>query len=210
MAMHQIVRACGHTETVNISGPYRDRDRGIEYQAALNCRDCVKAEHIEEARLSAQWAADNGLPPLQGSFAQVRYGEAIRAQAYGGGHMPIITPKEASKFVNTRSDETQNTTTAQHSDADTLAISDMKRIKAQTEDLYVRRFEEAARSKRGTEAVIVTFPGEANAMPILLALGRRQGIQCAIRRIKEAGWDLVGEARAAAQMREYGWMPTKE
>lgn len=44
MAKYQIERSCGHTETVNIGGRVKDRDRKAEWEAGRLCWDCYRKE----------------------------------------------------------------------------------------------------------------------------------------------------------------------
>lgn len=88
MAKTTITRTCGHTETVNICGPYKDRARQAEYEATRTCRECYlagqEASRNQAAAEAAESAAANGLPALQGSEKQVRWAEQVRAELLTG------------------------------------------------------------------------------------------------------------------------------
>lgn len=82
MAKTTITRTCGHTETVNISGPYKGRERQEQYEASKLCRECYIAQQQaqrEAANAAAAVASqEQGLPNLQGSEKQVAWAGTIR------------------------------------------------------------------------------------------------------------------------------------
>lgn len=84
MAKYQIERACGHTETVNICGPHKDRDRKAEYESGKLCHECyqakVQTERDAAAEQAAEQAAATGLPELAGSDKQIKWALQIRAE----------------------------------------------------------------------------------------------------------------------------------
>jgi hypothetical protein len=85
MAKYEITRACGHTETVQIVGPYAGRDRQAEYESGNLCYECYKArqaeKHAAESNAAAEAAQSSGLPALSGSEKQIAWAETIRATA---------------------------------------------------------------------------------------------------------------------------------
>jgi hypothetical protein len=92
MSTHTITRACGHDETANITGPYRDRERKAEFEATRLCRDCYRAK---------QDAADAaGLPDLEGTDKQVAWAKAIRRDVlsdldeYAEGYREMIAARK--------------------------------------------------------------------------------------------------------------------
>jgi len=84
MAKYQITRSCGHTETVNICGPGKDRDRKAEYESGKLCYECYQAKQRAErdaaAAQAAETAAETGLPELTGSEKQIKWALQIRAE----------------------------------------------------------------------------------------------------------------------------------
>lgn len=85
MAKYDITRACGHTETVQITGPIAGRDRQAEYESGKLCYECYKAKQAKqraaESQAAAEAAKSAGLPALTGSEKQVAWAETIRAAA---------------------------------------------------------------------------------------------------------------------------------
>jgi len=87
MSKKTITRSCGHTETVNISGPYKGRERQAEYEATKQCKACWQAEQ-EAKRAAANTAAADaaqaaGRPELQGTEKQVAWATTIREAKCG-------------------------------------------------------------------------------------------------------------------------------
>lgn len=85
MAKYEITRACGHQETIQISGPVAGRDRQAEYEAGKLCYECYLAykakQRADESRAAAEAAKSSGLPELTGSEKQVAWAETLRAEA---------------------------------------------------------------------------------------------------------------------------------
>jgi hypothetical protein len=79
-----ITRACGHEETVAIYGPYKDRERRLEYEATRLCADCYRAQKAAEQAAAKDEVADViaqlGLPELEGTPKQIAWAQSIRAQ----------------------------------------------------------------------------------------------------------------------------------
>lgn len=78
MARHNITRACGHKEVVNIVGPMKDRPRKIEWQRERLCRDCYRAEQVDKAQVRSD---ELGLASLTGTERQVNWAVQIRSEA---------------------------------------------------------------------------------------------------------------------------------
>lgn len=85
MAKHYITHNCGHTETHQLTGPLRDRDRQEQRLAEEPCTDCRNAQWREEREREnavAMAAAEaEGLPALEGTEKQVGWAESIRRSA---------------------------------------------------------------------------------------------------------------------------------
>jgi hypothetical protein len=83
MAKYNVIRRCGHEETVNLIGKNSDREWRLEnVEPDKLCRECWEAEKIaerekanEEAR---QQAIEQELPILTGSEKQIVWAETIR------------------------------------------------------------------------------------------------------------------------------------
>mgnify|MGYP001169648742 FL=1 len=79
-----ITRACGHEEQVAIYGPYKDRERRLEYEATKVCTECYRAQKAAEQAAAKDEVADVigqlGLPELQGTPKQIAWAQSIRAQ----------------------------------------------------------------------------------------------------------------------------------
>lgn len=81
----EIVRKCGHKETVKI-----EKTSDKEYRAWLIhdeekklCRGCWEAEAKEKAKAAKKAAKESGLPALKGSAKQKKWAETIRAEKLG-------------------------------------------------------------------------------------------------------------------------------
>lgn len=85
MAQHQIARSCGHTETVQLYGPSRDRDRKQRWLQGRSCTACFKAARDGErealAKRAEHIAGLNGWPHLSGSPRQVQWAQDLRMTA---------------------------------------------------------------------------------------------------------------------------------
>jgi hypothetical protein len=83
MAKYDVKFSCGHTETVYLYGPLKDRYRKIEWMESTKvCSACYQAEKEEakkaEVEAVAARADEYGLPELTGSEKQVAWALAIR------------------------------------------------------------------------------------------------------------------------------------
>ncbi|MEW6016474.1 MAG: hypothetical protein AB1760_00205 [Pseudomonadota bacterium] len=77
MAQYTVTHDCGHTETVQLYGPRRERERKLAWLEQHPCLACVREA---EARAAAANAAAQGLPDLVGSPKQVAWALRIRQQ----------------------------------------------------------------------------------------------------------------------------------
>lgn len=82
MAKYDITYACGHEETVRLTGPTRDREWHIERLESRLCDECWRAEQsrkrTEENAVSAAANAAAGLSALVGTDKQTAWAETIR------------------------------------------------------------------------------------------------------------------------------------
>lgn len=115
MAKTTITRSCGHTETVNICGPYAGRERQAQYEATKLCRTCwqakIDAEKAQANTAAAESAQTAGRPELTGTEKQVAWATTIReakladlailvdrVRANVGGEMADITDAVAARI----------------------------------------------------------------------------------------------------------------
>lgn len=88
MGQQRITYACGHTKTVQLYGPRRQRESRAQWLAESECGTCWKAQQDRErAARSERDAVENraaGLPELAGSPKQVAWAETIRAEMLDG------------------------------------------------------------------------------------------------------------------------------
>lgn len=78
MSKYNITYKCGHTATINICGPTKDRDRKAAWYAEQDCPECRRAKENADAAAKAE-AADR--PELAGSEKQVAWANTIREKA---------------------------------------------------------------------------------------------------------------------------------
>jgi len=82
MAKYDIEHTCGHTETHQLIGPRRDRERRIEWLETTLCSECYQEElarqRDEATEAARQEAAEQELPELSGSEKQVAWAVRIR------------------------------------------------------------------------------------------------------------------------------------
>ncbi len=83
MAKTNITYRCGHSDTIQIYGPYAGRDRAAEREAEKLCPGCYRAELAQKRAAESAAAAEDakaiGLPALTGSAKQSAWAESIRA-----------------------------------------------------------------------------------------------------------------------------------
>ena len=77
MASYEVRYQCGHTGTVNLFGPTRERERKLEWLAGLPCRERQKAREEQQERERTE---EMGLPELTGSEKQVSWATGIRLE----------------------------------------------------------------------------------------------------------------------------------
>lgn len=85
MAKYQVTFSCGHTETVQLFGKTKDRERWIKWAEENKlCQDCWQAAKEEQRQQATAAAIEEnisyGLPSLTGSEKQVAWAETIRAE----------------------------------------------------------------------------------------------------------------------------------
>ena len=82
MAKYDVTYSCGHSETVQLYGPTRDRQRKIEWMERDGlCPECFKA-HKEAKQAEKEAKAVEGLElvALTGSEKQIKWADSLRAQ----------------------------------------------------------------------------------------------------------------------------------
>ncbi len=79
MAKYTINHACGHQVTVQLFGPYKDREKRIAYLETCECDECRKAKANAAAEAAKE---ERGLPDLAGSEKQVAWANSIREGAF--------------------------------------------------------------------------------------------------------------------------------
>lgn len=85
MAKTKIERACGHVETIQLHGPYKQRDYRASFEESRDCSDCyaikIAAQRAAENQAAAEAAKAAHMPALIGSEKQIAWAESIRAKA---------------------------------------------------------------------------------------------------------------------------------
>ena len=89
MAMYTITRACGHTETHNITGPIKNRRARAERMEEKRCFACENAAKTEQAA-----AETTDLPALTGSEKQIAWATTIRAEAVKAARAAVEMARE--------------------------------------------------------------------------------------------------------------------
>lgn len=75
MAKFNVKHVCGCVVATQIYGPTKDRDRKAEWIGSKPCDACRKKAEQDAAD---EHAAENGLPELEGSAAQVAWAKVLR------------------------------------------------------------------------------------------------------------------------------------
>lgn len=82
MAKYSVDHTCGHSQTHELLGPHKERDRKLAWLETTVCSDCChakrEADHAAAATLAAEENQAAGLPALIGSEKQVAWAESIR------------------------------------------------------------------------------------------------------------------------------------
>lgn len=82
MAKYDVTYTCGHTDTIQIYGPGRDREWKLANEESKLCPDCYKAKlEADRQKQNAEAAEANqaaGLPKLEGTEKQIAWAESIR------------------------------------------------------------------------------------------------------------------------------------
>lgn len=113
MAKHGVTYSCGHEGTITLFGPYRERERKLNwYHDSALCPDCYRAkiekERIEASQAAAVANAGQGLPALSGSPKQIAWAETIRAEAI----------KALDEFISKLKSRLEQATAANHPEAE--------------------------------------------------------------------------------------------
>lgn len=75
MAKYNITYKCGHTDTISLYGPIKERENKIEWLSNNLCPACKRQIALDRAKQNAAM-----LPKLQGSDKQVEWAMVIRQQ----------------------------------------------------------------------------------------------------------------------------------
>jgi hypothetical protein len=82
MAKYTVTYTCGHTDTIQLIGPIRDREWRLAREGEKLCPDCYRAKLEADRQKQNSEAAEanriDGLPELQGSEKAVAWAESIR------------------------------------------------------------------------------------------------------------------------------------
>lgn len=87
MAWEELTFACGHETRQQFYGPWRDRERRIEWLKTQPCAECRRQSVIEASKASGATARTQvealgwGLPPLKGTDKQITWAQDLRATA---------------------------------------------------------------------------------------------------------------------------------
>lgn len=87
MAKYNVDYSCGHSATLQLYGPEKDRTRKIDWlERSGLCKECFDAKREADfAARNAEAAAENApLPALTGSEKQIAWAESIRRDAIAG------------------------------------------------------------------------------------------------------------------------------
>ena len=87
MAKYEVTYSCGHSDTVTLFGPYKERDRKLEWMKTTLCPACYKAEQArlreERNRKNAEESKTAGLAPItEGTAKQNGWAESLRAKVF--------------------------------------------------------------------------------------------------------------------------------
>ena len=85
MAKYDVKFSCGHTETIQLVGKIKERERRIEWLENHGlCSECYEAEKKrqfeEQNKKAAEEAKEYGLPELSGTEKQVAWATTLRQQ----------------------------------------------------------------------------------------------------------------------------------
>ncbi len=114
MAQYTVTYSCGHSDTVQLYGPTKDRERKIAwFEKSGRCASCYRAlkaaERVEQEKAneaeniaSADANLVAGLPALTGSEKQIAWAETIRAKALAA---PLNAPRTAKPATQDKADQ---------------------------------------------------------------------------------------------------------
>jgi hypothetical protein len=99
MAKYDVKFSCGHTETIQLVGKIKERERRIEWLENHGlCSECYEAEKKrqfeEQNKKAAEEAKEYGLPELSGTEKQVAWGNTIRQEWIREAEIQIKYAKE--------------------------------------------------------------------------------------------------------------------
>ena len=80
MAYYDVKHCCGHTESVQLYGPTKNREWRIHQMEQELCSECWAAELERRNAENAKKAQEMELPPLQGTEKQVAWAETLRME----------------------------------------------------------------------------------------------------------------------------------
>lgn len=136
---YEITFSCGHTETIELYGPTKERERKIAYfESKGECSECYKARKNAERAAKVEQLNSKldtyDLPELVGSPKQVAWAMDIRREAYNDlamdGHKKAfasISDESSAKFWIDNRDSLSSIAINRHksSVAKTLTKSDI-------------------------------------------------------------------------------------
>lgn len=95
MAWNEINYSCGHSDSIQMYGPIRDRESKKEWMERGVCPDCYRRQKEDERAKASQVAAEqakaSGLPALVGSDKQIAWAETIRKNALASAQNNVLS-----------------------------------------------------------------------------------------------------------------------
>lgn len=109
MARYTVTHTCGHTQTHELVGPMKDRERKLAWEAKGVCSDCYRQQRIAKEQEEAKKFEQNNagsLPTLTGSEKQIAWAQSIRAKLLNDKYNPLSkqarTETDSRWFINNR------------------------------------------------------------------------------------------------------------
>lgn len=81
MAKYDVVYACGHTGSVNLYGPGKDREWKLKSLATALCPECTEKERAQIGQEAAAKSTKDGHAAMIGSEKQLAWAYPLRATA---------------------------------------------------------------------------------------------------------------------------------
>lgn len=108
MAQYSVTYSCGHTGTEHLYGRTSERENRLQWLQAFGlCPGCYAANRQQQRETanseSARWAAENGLPVLQGTEKQCSWAETIRREKLA--RIELIGKSQTNTFPAVEGDE---------------------------------------------------------------------------------------------------------